>query len=240
MLQKTRGIVINQFRYSETSIIARIYTEDFGMQSFLVPGVKKSKSAMKSALFQPLTTVEMVAYLKPDNRLQRIKEIKAAYPLSSIPYQTKKSSIALFLAEILLHSLKEQESNPHLFQFIVQAIEYLDQTTGKVADFHLLFMVQLSKYLGFAPHPGYSEQTPWFNLKEGCFQSHQLPHPSLDKTLSLNLHCLNEAETFDSPHLKISGLSRPDLLRALINYYKFHLDGFPDIKSLEILEMVWE
>lgn len=239
MLQKTRGIVIHQFRYSETSIIARIFTEDFGMQSFLVPGVKKSKSSMKSALFQPLNLVEMVAYLKPDNRLQRLKEIKTTHPLSSIPYESRKSSIALFLAEILLHSLREQEPNPYLFRFVLHSIETLDQTHHRIADFHLLFMIQLSKYLGFAPHPGYSEQTPWFNLKEGCFQSHELPHPSLNKTLSFSLHCLNETETFESAHLRIPGHCRSELLRSLINYYRFHIDGFPEIKSLEILEMVW-
>ncbi|NLF41964.1 MAG: DNA repair protein RecO [Bacteroidales bacterium] len=238
MIQKTRGIVVHHFRYSETSIIARIYTEDFGMQSFLIPGVKKSRSGMKSAFFQSLTPLDMVIYIKPQGHLQRIREIKMSYVLNDIPYEPRKTSIAIFLSEMILHSLKEQEANPVLFEFLSKSVLYLDQTQGRIADFHLVFLLQLTKYLGFAPQTGFSVSTPYFNLREGGFQSVFEPYNSIDKELSRYLNDLASMTYTDLEVFAMPQKYRIPLLRAVIDFYKTHLEGFSEIKSLAILEML--
>jgi DNA repair protein RecO (recombination protein O) len=151
MLLKTKGIVLNQIKYRETSIITKIYTEDFGLKSYIVNGVRTKSSKTKIGLFQPLTLLDLVVYYKEKTTLHRISEIKCYSPYKSIPFEIKKSSIVLFLSEILNKTLKEEISNKELFDFLSTSLIYFDEVKEDYHNFHLQFLFQLSAFLGFFP-----------------------------------------------------------------------------------------
>ncbi len=239
MIATTTGIILHSFKYGETSIIARIYSSDLGLQSYLVPGVRKSKARIRQNLFQPLTIVNMVVYHKEKGGLQRIKEISCPTPFSTIPYNISKSSIALFLAEMLTHSIKSHESNPALFAYIHNAIRQLDLTDGRVADFHLVFLLQLTRFLGFQPRDNYDSLHCYFNLREGTFQrepGHR--EECLDQNLSQCFFRAANTGLHEADQLLIPKEQRKTLLDKTIDYYRFHLEGLGEVKSHHILEMV--
>ncbi len=239
MIATTTGIILHSFKYGETSIIARIYSGDLGLQSYLVPGVRKSRARIRQNLFQPLTIVSMVVYHKEKGGLQRIKEISCPSPFSTIPYNISKSSIALFLAEMLSHSIKSHEPNPALFAYLHNSIRQLDHTDGRVADFHLIFLLGLTRFLGFQPRDNYDNHHCFFNLQEGVFQrdaGHQ--EICLDKSLSRYFFQAANARLEEPDQLSIPKEKRKDLLDKIIDYYRFHLEGLGEVKSHHILEMV--
>jgi DNA repair protein RecO (recombination protein O) len=170
MLHKTRGIVLHTVKYSETSLIVKVYTEAFGIQSYMVKGARNPKSKLRPILFQPLTLLELVAYHKERNTLQSIKEIRLAHPYQSMPFDIRKSSIALFLNEVVYRSVGEEESNPALFEFLWSSFLLLDAVEEPFMHFHLLFTIKLTKYLGFHPRNTRTDEHCFFNLSEGTFQ----------------------------------------------------------------------
>ena len=228
MLQKTRGIVINYIRLRETSIVVNIYTEEFGIRSYIENGIRSSKSKNKIALFQPLTILEMVVFEKESKGLKRISEIKCNHPYQSLPYNILKSSIALFLAEVLKKTLKEEESNTPLFNFLVYSFGFLDELESEISNFHLIFLVKLSSYLGFSPET--SEQV----LHE--FQLVNLRPFNTGLMVAFNELLLSD---FHTP-LKINRIQRAELLDILLSFYKIHIDGFGDLRSHSILKEVLE
>ncbi len=239
MITKTIGIIFHSFKYSETSIIARVFTKDLGLQSYIVPGVRKQKSKIKQNLFQPLSILELVVYHKERGGLQHIREISCPRPFDTIPYDIAKSSIAIFLAEMLHHSLKNHEPNPPLFTFIHDAVKQLDAAKGRVADFHLVFLLELSRFLGFQPRNNYEKNNCVFNLREGFFQpmSHRM-ESVIDKNTSRYFHEVITTKMEDAASLTIPKELRKQLLHIAIDFYRYHLDGMQEIKSHTILEMV--
>ncbi len=240
MICKTDGIVIHSLKYGETSIIARIFTRELGMQSYLVRGVRKAKSKTKQLLFQPLTLVSMVAYHKEKDGLQNIKEINLKETFQSIPHDIQKTSLAIFLAEIFSYALKNQESNSRLFDFLHDTLLYLDQTNGRIADFHLVVLLQMSRFLGFQPRNNHSRRNPYFNLREGLYQP--LVEDAtlcLDKELSSAFHNISVTELRGLDKLRIPKTQRKDLLSKTIDYYRHHVAGMPEVKSQAVLEMVF-
>ena len=239
MIIKTAGIILHSFKYAETSIIARIYTRELGLQSYLVPGVRKSRAKIKQNLFQPLCILDLIVYHKEREGLHRIKEINCPKPYSSLPYDIQKTSIAIFLAEIMQHALKNQEASPSLFDFLQESFHHLDSTTEKIADFHLFFLVQLSRYLGFQPRNNYDVSCCYFNLQEGVFQrSPGHPDVCLDQSLSKHFRDILNADVLLSDSLVIPGSCRKELLKKIVDYFRYHLAGMPEVKSRGILETV--
>src|SRR3954463_3657995 len=144
MLHKTRGIVFRTTEYSESSLVVQIYTETFGVQSYMINSVRKKHPKYHANIFQPLTPVDLVVYHKERPGLQRISEIKPNPLLINIPTDMLKTSIVFFLNEVLYKSIREEESNPQLFDFILQSVEWLDHSSDATPDFHLIFMIMLS------------------------------------------------------------------------------------------------
>ncbi len=239
MIIKTAGIILHSFKYAETSIIARIYTRALGLQSYLVPGVRKNKAKIRQNLFQPLCMLELVVYHKEREGLHRIREVSCPRPYSSIPYDIRKTSVAMFLAEIMQHALKSQEASPSMYDFLQDAFFYLDSTTEKIADFHLVFLLKLSKHLGFQPRNNYDTSCCFFNLQEGVFQQSQ-GHPDicLDRELSRLFFEILSADLHLPENIVIAKESRRKLLQKIIDYYGHHLAGMPEVKSHGILENV--
>ncbi len=237
----TEGIVLHSFKYNETSIITRIYTKELGLQSYLVPGVRKKKSTIKYTLFQPLSTLEMIVYHNDKPGLQRIKEISCFKKYQQIPTDIKKTTIALFLSEILINCLKEQEANTKLFEFLKQSLFYLDNSKDKVSGFHLLFLMQLTKYLGFYPNLKQKNTNSVFNLKEGICQNNKYNSQyCLDKQSSDLFEKLCQMKYEDLNEFSLPTHYKKTLLEKIITYYKLHVEGFKDIKSLKVLEAVFD
>ncbi len=240
MLIACKGIVLNHIKYSETSVIAKIYTDLFGLQSYIIKGVRKSKSKNKLSLLEHLSLIEIVAYHKNlSPGLKTVKEIKSLYQFQTIPFDIHKSSIALFINEILYKSLKEDDKNDVLFDFLYQSIQFLDVCQNKYNNFHLLFMLQYAKILGFYPRNNFDMKHTFFNLNEGLFQS----DTPLDAEF-ISLPCselLNRLQTCSFEHLsdlEISSTDRRVLLEKLILFYRLHIDGFAKINSLKILQEI--
>lgn len=239
MLHNTPGIVLHQVKYSETSVIAKIYTELFGLQSYMIRGIRSKKSKIKSALLQHLTLVDLVVDHKEKSNIHNIREIKIAYPFQSIPYNIHKSSIAVFLNEILYHVIKEEEANVDLFQFLFHALQILDLKEDNFNTFHYLFLIQLSKYLGFYPKNNYSEKECNFNLEDGKFTDQKGPENLfIPSPYSIYISGLSK-QTFENlESTKINSIHRNQLLEILLNYYRLHLPVPLKIKSHLVLQTV--
>ncbi len=239
MLHKTSGIVLHTIKYSETSLIVKIISPDFGLKSYMVNGVRSKKSKFKANIFQPLALVDMVVSNSDKAGLQRISEINISYSYTDIPYNIIKSSIAFFLNEVLYKAVKEQHSDENLFEYIKNSLQLLDLKQDNCSNFHIFFMIQLSRYLGFFPQGKYSSDTSLFDLLEGRFIS-SLPNHQLYLTGQYSI-LLNDFITAgaDTIHqMKIDKNQRKQLLEYLIKFYQLHIASFGEIKSLEILEQV--
>ena len=240
MLHKTRGIVFRFTPYSESGVVAKIYTELFGLQSYLINRVRNKKSKIKSAILYPLSLLDMVVYHKERDGLQRIKEIRQQPQFTSIPFDVMKSSMVMFVNEVLYKSVKEEESNPQMFDFIFHAMQLLDFDLKANTSFHIHFLIQLTKYLGFFPNGNYSLSTPIFNLKEGTFQPNEPIHPYfIDFPLSSSFDKLINTSLNDSLQLDISVSQKRELIEKLLKYYALNISGFGNVNAHKVLEEVW-
>ncbi|MCK9422250.1 MAG: DNA repair protein RecO [Bacteroidales bacterium] len=240
MLHSTKGIVFHSIKYSETSVIVKIYTELFGIQSYLVKGVRNPRSKVRPGLFQPLTLLDLVVYHKGKKTLQSLKEIRLEHPYHTIPFDIRKSSVVIFLNELLYQSIREEESNVELFDFIWKSCISLDETAESVSEFHLLFALQLCRYLGIFPNTNYSPQFSVFNLREGQFQSSIPDHPHfLDPENSrMFYNLLTTPFLQDDLRLNLNSESRSRLLEIILLYYQLHLPGFKGLKSHHVLHSI--
>ena len=240
MLNKTRGIVLHHIKYSETSVIVTIYTETFGRQSYIINGVRSKKAKIKANILQPLFLLDMEVYHKPKRELQRVKEIQNAFVFNSLPFDIRKSSLAIFIAEILYKTIQEQEPNPDLFEYLYNSIQVLELKTEGISNFHLYFLIHLSKYLGFFPNNNFSESNCFFDLKAGRFVLIKPMHSfCLDAEQSKILSQLLEFSENQHETLKISYKNRIFLLEKILNYYLLHNEGVSNIKSLSVLKEVF-
>ncbi|MDF2438138.1 MAG: repair protein RecO [Bacteroidota bacterium] len=239
MLQKTSGIVLHTTKYSESSLIVKLYTRDHGLQSCIINGVRSKRSKNKASLFQPLALVDVVLFINEKPGLQRISEIGIQQQYTSLPFDIIKSSIALFLNEVLSRSLKEAHQDEELFEFIKSSLLILDLTTENPSNFHLGFMLQLSRFLGFSPQGEFSEKNPVFDLQEGKFMSLLPQHPHY--ITSMRSRLLSELLRTDYESLssvRLDRTERKQLLHAIVLYFQLHINGFGSVRSLEVLEEV--
>src|SRR5258708_2647082 len=234
MLHKTRGIVFKTTDYGESSIIVQVFTEKFGLQSYMVNGAKKPKAKIARNMLQPLHLLDMVVYHKNTGNVQRVKELKNSPLLQTIPYDVIKSSIAIFINEVLYKAVRQQAADENLFDFVFSAIEWLDHETVGIANFHLLFLIQLTRYLGFYPDRYLAGDADYFDLKNGVFSRYKpdntlyLSPPHTPNFISL-LQCNFE----NLPQVKLTNAERRYLIQKLLEYYGLHIYGFGHIHSHE-------
>lgn len=227
MLHKTRGIVLNYIRYRETSIIVKVYTEEFGLQTYLENGIRSPKSKGRIALFQPLNLVDLVVYFKPRIEIQRIAEIKCTHPFFSIPTDIRKMTLGIFVGEILVLTLKENAGNPLLFSYIQDALLYLENHEEDIENFHLFFLLHLSAYLGFGPQS--AQDIRMSHAEHGMTMS--------SETIQVLQRILDTP--FGGP-LPISKVQRTVALENILDFYRFNIDSFTGARSLQILKEVLE
>ncbi len=232
MLVKTKAIVISSLKFQEKSLIVKCFTLSDGLKSYFIRDAFSSrKSNQNIAYFQPLTILEINAIHKNKGTLEQIKELKIAIPFHAIHSDIYKSAIAIFISEMFHHSIHEEEKNEPLFTFIETALCWFD-SHDKTANFHLILLLEATKYLGFYPDISNSEY-PFFEMKEGIFSpfhafSSLTEHETILFKKLLSLKFENDQNTF---HV----IERQILLKILIDYYSFHLDGFKKPKSLDVL-----
>jgi DNA repair protein RecO (recombination protein O) len=238
MLVTTKAIVLSAIKYSDADLIVKCYTQE-GLKSYMLKRILKSKKGkLKAAYFQPLTQLELIANHNTKGTLNFIREAKLSYPYNSIGVNITKQTIALFLSEVLSKSIREEEVNKQLFEFVETALIWLD-THSDVSNFHLLFLINLTKHLGFYPEKEQNKAL-FFDLEEGCF-TNSIPRKNvvsgenlihLKALLGINFEGLHK--------LRFNGSTRQEILDILIQYFELHLPGFTRPKSLAILKTVFE
>lgn len=233
MLTRTQAIVLNAIRYQEKGLIVSCYTRSLGIKKFFIASAFSGKGGNKSAYFQPLTLLETEVNFKNKGTLEHFKEIRISTPYADIPFDIHKSSIALFLSEVLHHSIKENEPDETLFDFLATALVWLD-THHDSLNFHLITLYKITKFLGFYPHIN-PENGRYFDLQNGAFSNDKNFHSlsESDSELFVKLSVLN----FNDPSC-FTGIQRRSLLNILIDYYALHIDSFKKPKSLEVLKEV--
>jgi DNA repair protein RecO (recombination protein O) len=169
MLEKTKGIVLHQIKYTDSGIIAQIYTRNSGRKSLLIKGVRSKKKGKQVIFFQPLFILDLEMYSKPSREIQFLKEFSVSYTPTDIPFNVVKSSVALFLGEVLYSTLKEESPQPDLFDFIENSIIFFDKCTTGVANFHISFLIRLTRFLGFEPGPRLDIDNSFFDMINGVF-----------------------------------------------------------------------
>ena len=240
MLHNTRGLVLHHIKYSESSLIVKIFTELFGLQAYLVKGARSKKSTVRSSHFQPMTMLDLVVYHREKNDLQHIRESAISEPFHAISTDIRKSTIALFLAEILLKTLKEGEGNTEMFDFISSSLNFFEIQEDGIENFHLFFLIKLSRYLGFYPQGTPGTENNFFDLREGRYTGIQPLHPDfLDKEKSSALYALSIARADELSGLINAKTERGEMLNAILIYYQIHLGGLSNIKSIEVLKEVF-
>jgi DNA repair protein RecO (recombination protein O) len=236
MLIKTKAIVLSSLKYQEKSLIVKCFTESDGLKSYFVPSAYSNKKVnQKIAYFQPLTIIEIEANHKNKGTLEHFKEIRLAHSYYSINTDIVKSTIVIFLSEILHHTIKEEEKNQSLFSFLETALLWFD-THQETTNFHLILMMEVTKYLGF--YPDLTElDFPYFDIKEGYFT----PFQSINSLTEHETHLFKRLLQlkFDSDQKIFAGIERQLLLKILLDFYTLHLDGFKKPKSLEVLKEVF-
>ena len=244
MTQKTKGIILRTVKYGETSIITTVYTELFGIQSYIVKGVRQNtkKSSAKAIYFQPAAMLDLVVYHNEFKNLNFIKEYQWGYLYQTLLFDVAKNTVAIYIAETLQHSLKQPEANPELFYLIEDSLKQLDNgSPALTANLPLYFCLHLAGELGFRIQGQYNSETPVLDLMEGQFVKSKPQHPyfldtylasATSKLLSINFY--NDLE-----NLHFNRSIRKELILAFQNYIALHVQDFGEIKSLPILQEIF-
>lgn len=236
MIVKTKAIVLRTVKFKDTDLIVKCYTEQ-GIKSYLIKGVFGNRKAkIKPAYFQPLNILEIIANHNDKGTLNSIKEVCLSYIYLNIPQDVVKQSLVLFLTEIFNFSLQEEEANMPLFNFLNTSLQWLDTHTH-IANFHLVFLIKLTKYLGFFPQTKQMNYN-YFNLQEGLFQNQKTPTSIAGQKIVLFRNLLG-INFDDMQELKLDKHQRQLILEVLISYFELHLLGFKKLNSLPILQSVF-
>jgi DNA repair protein RecO (recombination protein O) len=239
MLHKLRGIVLKTTLYSESSVVVQVFTDKFGIQAYLINGVKKPKAKISINILQPLHLLDMVVYHKANVQIQRVAEARPSPVFHTIPYQVIKNTIIQFLNEVLYKCIRHQHVDENLFDFIYNAISWFDETEQIMVNFHLAFLLKLTRFLGFAPLEQSRIDQKYFDLQEGAFTSLMPIHPNFIDKAEADLFLMLYALPFEKLNeLKISNTTRRELLGKILIYYALHTASFGQIKSHQILEEI--
>ncbi|WP_430932526.1 DNA repair protein RecO [Saccharicrinis sp. 156] len=238
MIESTKGIVLNYTRYAESSIISHIYTQRFGLQSYMINQVRSRKNKGKNVFLQPLTLLDLEVYHNDKKTMHRIKDFKVNTPFTQIPFEPVRRSLAFFIAEVLNKALKQEDKREEsLFDFLHQSISILDSHLLGVQNFHLFLLFRLTRPLGFYPHFQNIEGCKYFDLKKGLFQQSEPAHPHyMNHSETAILLLLEKTGIDELERIRISQDERINFIEKMLEYYQLHLAGFSNIKSLEVLK----
>ena len=240
MLATTDGIVFHFIKYGESSVIATIFTREYGRQSFMINAARSRTSKNKASILQPLFLVNLAAYEKQSREIQQVKEIKLNRAYQNIPFEVAKSTQVIFIAEILYKTIHEQESYPEIYDFIQNSLLYFDLMEKGVSNFHLWFLFRLTQYLGFLPDTSFGGEG-WFDLQKGTVVALEPLHTFfMHKQATKIFMDLAALKINELPDFRISHEMRGYLLEQIIKYYRLHFENLGEIKSLKILKELFD
>ena len=237
---KARGIVLHTLKYGDSGMVVYLLTDSGGRQSYMVQGVRSARGhGSKLALFQPMFAVEFEGLESSRMQMHRFREVRSGIVLQSLPFDVRKSTMALFMAEVLYRLVRESEPNEPLFDFVWSSAEALDAMDDGVSNFHLWFLANLSRLLGYRPGNDYTPGA-WFDIREGLYTPVRPAHPGvmtqecaclLDRMLCCDVRRLGEVE--------LNRDRRSDFLGAMLAYFGYHLDAISAVQSVRILREVF-
>lgn len=239
MLITTKAIVLGTLKYGESDLIVKAFTHSSGLRSYMLRGVLKSKKGkLRASQFLLLTQLEIVASHKDKGRLESLRDAKIVHPYQNLHMDVRKSSVIFFLGEVLRNAVKEEEANPNLYEFLSSSLRWFDQQE-KAPNFHLLFLLKLTRYLGFYPDDS-QKDVPFFNLTDGTFQEVETNDYCISDGKLALLRCLLGTD-FEALHqIKLNKQQRSEFLVMLLDYYTLHLHGFQKPKSLTVLNELFD
>ncbi|MCX6190254.1 MAG: DNA repair protein RecO [Bacteroidetes bacterium] len=240
MQQKTHGIVLHALKYGDSSLIVKIFTQDFGLKSFMVKGFRSKTSNLRASLFMPLTLLTMdIGTSKTTSNFSVLKEANCHEPLHHLQSDFGKQAIALFMAEVLYKTIADEAAHEDLYYFIEGLLKFLNEAESAPSIFPHYFLVRYSRYLGLFPHDDGELQSPFFDMRDGVFNKHQHLHSDfMMEEESRALKQLLEIPLSKLHELKMGNTLRNNLLVDLLQYYKIHLLNFREIKSHLVLAEV--
>ena len=256
MKVKTEAIVLHSFKYGESKMIVDTFTRTHGRLSFAVPLPRSAHSKLKKQYFQPLTLLNIDADIQQQSRLQKISEASIAAPLPSLLSDPSKLAIALFICEFLYHALRDEQQNGPLFEYVCTSIQWLDQRESDFANFHLVFLMHLSRFLGFYPNldiRGYEdssryevrgtrcEDSLYFDLRAAEFCSLTPTHRDFLMPQEAGRIRLLMRMDYATMHLfRMGRADRNRILEIIIHYYRLHIPQFPELRSLPVLQELFQ
>ena len=241
----TPALVLHTTEYSESSVIAKVFTRQLGVRSYILKGVRKGGSRTKRNLLQPLSYLDMVVYANPKTTLNYVKELAPHTPTHwchegtdlSSDNQAITSSVIFFMTELLYKTLREEEPDQDLFDYIVSSLEQLRQPLPAMhAQMPLLFLLRLTRYLGLWPRDNYSLREPLFDMQEGCFRAVGETTIGRDSSRLLHEYLMSLEQGTECPSATLA--QRTELMNRLIEYLQLHLEGFKNFHSHEILHTI--
>jgi DNA repair protein RecO (recombination protein O) len=238
MIYATKGIVLRTTKYGETSVIAGIFTELFGIQSYIVNGVRIQSKTSKAHFFQPSSILELEVYHNDLKNLQRIKDLRWSYLYKNILTDVIKNTVTLYMIELLQKCLKQPEANPDLFHFCEDAFMQLDIASNDVTgNFPIFFAMQLAHFFGLSIHDNYCEERNHFSINDGCFTNKYLSNEYfLEADISFQIsQLLKVLQPEELREIKLNKNIRRNILSALESYYIFHIPEFGAMKTLPVL-----
>lgn len=237
---KGRGIVLHTLKYGDSSMVVYLLTDTGGRRSYMVQGVRSRRGhGSKLALFQPIFPVEFEGLESSRQQMHRFKEVQSAFLLRGIPFDVRKSTMALFMAEVLYRLVRESEANEALFEFVWSSVGALDSVEEGAANFHLWFLANLSRFLGFCPGNEYAQDN-WFDIREGLYTKQRPDHVSfMTQDNARMLHDMMECDVRYLAEIGLNRTQRVDFLNAMLVYYDYHLDAISAVQSVRILQEVF-
>ena len=262
MLVKTEAIVLHSFKYGEARLIVDMFTREVGRLSFAIPIPKTSKVRLKKQYFQPMTLLEVECDVRQRSQLQKMKDARLLTAYTSIPFSPEKLAITLFTAEFLCHALRAEQQNEPLFAYLYDSMQWLDMSETGYANFHLTFLIRMSRFLGFYPNLGLTPNgltslTPdpspkregrlrsegnhlFFDLREARFCNTAPLHRDFLQPDEARMIQLLMRMDFSTMHLfRLSHQERNRITEVLLHYYRLHIAQFPELKSLDVLKELW-
>lgn len=242
MWQADKGIILSAIRHNDKSCVVRVFTRSNGMTPFIYYLSTSSKGASRNTLVQPMTRISFQSEGAPSSNLKHMRDVRNTAPYRNILFNPAKSAISIMLGEFLSYALAGEETNPLLFEFMENSMEWLDMADeGDYSNFHLRFLLEVARYLGICPNPEGYRPGFMLDMREGVFaQTASMPGETLDQDYSYKVVMLLQSDYDNMQSAPLTGQQRTSLLRFLNDWFRLHIPSFPKIKSIDILEEVFD
>ena len=240
METRTRAIVLHALKYGELQLIIDMFAREQGRVSFICHVPKSGRGKVKKPLFQPLTVLDVVYDHRLNASLQRFKDLRLAHTFTTIPFDPFKLSISLFVAEFLTYATRSEQQNEALYEYMENSLKWLDSVTEGYANFHLVFMMRLSRFIGFFPNLSGYMPGAWFDLRNGTFTRQHPTHPDfLEPAEAARIGLLMRMTYENMRFFRMSQAERNRCAELILVYYRLHVPNFPELRSLDVLKTLF-